>query len=146
MEQNQWFVYILRCADNTLYTGITTDLERRVIEHNSDNSLTKYTRIRRPVKLETFHRTCCRSRALQIEFCAKILPRKKKLDAIHETELGPQILYLLKSYKAKHSPDCEVFLAMEPEVVIPPKPKRIRKKMPEKKVRRFDDSELVWNR
>jgi putative endonuclease len=45
-----WFVYILRCADGTLYTGITTDLERRIQEHNNGTSTAaRYTRARRPV-------------------------------------------------------------------------------------------------
>ncbi|MEM7291910.1 MAG: GIY-YIG nuclease family protein [Pseudomonadota bacterium] len=49
---NNWFVYILRCADNSLYTGVTTDVERRLAEHNDDNRLgARYTRARRPVSL-----------------------------------------------------------------------------------------------
>ena len=47
----KWFVYILKCSDNTLYTGITTDIERRIKEHNSSNKGAKYTKTRRPVKL-----------------------------------------------------------------------------------------------
>ena len=47
-----WTVYILRCSDNSLYTGITRDLNRRIIEHNNDNRLAAaYTRARRPVTL-----------------------------------------------------------------------------------------------
>ncbi len=46
-----YYVYILECADNTLYTGITTDLERRITEHNSSTKGARYTRTRRPVKL-----------------------------------------------------------------------------------------------
>jgi putative endonuclease len=47
-----WFVYILRCADDTLYTGITTDVARRVREHNAGVALAaRYTRSRRPVAL-----------------------------------------------------------------------------------------------
>jgi putative endonuclease len=47
-----WFVYILRCADDTLYTGISTDVERRVAEHNAGAPLgARYTRARRPVVL-----------------------------------------------------------------------------------------------
>ena len=52
-----WFTYIVSCADDTLYTGITTDLERRVGEHNSGNQRARYTRNRRPGELvysETF--------------------------------------------------------------------------------------------
>lgn len=46
-----WFVYILRCADETFYTGITTDIARRVREHNAGNLGARYTRARRPVEL-----------------------------------------------------------------------------------------------
>ena len=47
-----WYVYFLRCSDNSLYAGITTDLDRRVFEHNNSNKLgAKYTRVHRPVKL-----------------------------------------------------------------------------------------------
>mgnify|MGYP000229648956 CR=1 FL=1 len=47
-----WIVYILRCADNSLYTGITRDINRRLKEHNEDNRLAAaYTRARRPVSL-----------------------------------------------------------------------------------------------
>jgi putative endonuclease len=47
-----WFVYYLRCADNSLYAGVTTDLSRRLHEHNTCNKKgAKYTRVRRPVKL-----------------------------------------------------------------------------------------------
>ena len=48
----KWNVYVLRCADNTLYTGIAIDLEKRIDEHNNDNrKASKYTRVRRPVNL-----------------------------------------------------------------------------------------------
>jgi putative endonuclease len=46
-----WFVYILRCADNSLYTGISKDVARRVDEHNTSRKGAKYTRTRRPVQL-----------------------------------------------------------------------------------------------
>lgn len=42
---------MLRCADNSLYTGITTDVERREKEHNGEKSVTKYTRVRQPVEM-----------------------------------------------------------------------------------------------
>lgn len=49
-----WFVYILRCTDDTFYTGITTDISRRIRQHTTDNKLAcKYVRVSRPVKL--FH-------------------------------------------------------------------------------------------
>ncbi|USN87807.1 MAG: GIY-YIG nuclease family protein [Candidatus Nomurabacteria bacterium] len=46
-----WYVYMLRCSDDTLYTGITTNLGRRINEHNEGKSGAKYTRARRPVEL-----------------------------------------------------------------------------------------------
>ncbi len=46
-----WFVYLLRCADGTLYAGITTNLDRRLAEHNAGKAGAKYTRTRRPVAL-----------------------------------------------------------------------------------------------
>ena len=57
-----WTVYILACADGTLYTGITTDPARRLREHNHDNRLgARYTRARRPVRL--VYAEACASRA-----------------------------------------------------------------------------------
>jgi putative endonuclease len=50
----KWFVYVLRCADGSLYTGVTTDVERRVKEHNGEGAKgkgAKYTKAHRPVKL-----------------------------------------------------------------------------------------------
>ena len=46
-----YFVYILKCADGTLYTGIATDTNRRLDEHNNSDKGAKYTRVRRPVEL-----------------------------------------------------------------------------------------------
>jgi putative endonuclease len=58
----EWFVYILRCADDTLYTGITRDVERRLREHNGDNRRgAAYTRGRRPV--DVIYREACSSRS-----------------------------------------------------------------------------------
>ena len=48
-HSKQWFVYMLRCADNSLYTGITLDIERRVNEHNGIKKGARYTRSRQPV-------------------------------------------------------------------------------------------------
>jgi predicted GIY-YIG superfamily endonuclease len=49
--QEKWIVYILRCADDTLYTGITKDIERRLEQHNAGTA-SRYTRCRLPVKIE----------------------------------------------------------------------------------------------
>lgn len=74
-----WYVYILKCADNTLYTGITVDVERRVNEHNTDNKLAaKYTRVRRPVKLVYKEALKSRSLAAKREAEIKKLKRNEK--------------------------------------------------------------------
>lgn len=76
---SNWYVYFLRCSDNSLYTGITTDLERRVEEHNSSNTLgAKYTRVRRPVKLVYSEQQDNRQTASQREYQLKKLKKTEK--------------------------------------------------------------------
>lgn len=83
---NEWFVYILECADGSLYTGITTDLERRVSEHNEGKLGARYTRARRPVKLRYSARFANRSEASVEEAAIKKLSRKKKFQLFeHKT-------------------------------------------------------------
>ena len=74
-----WYLYILRCADNSLYAGITTELERRLDEHNHSNRLAAaYTRSRRPVQL-IYHETYpTRSLAARREAEIKRMPRREK--------------------------------------------------------------------
>ena len=75
-----WFVYILRCADDTLYTGITTDVARRVEEHNADGVPgARYTRGRRPVAVVYVEEAASRSAASRREAAIKQLARKSKL-------------------------------------------------------------------
>jgi len=75
-----WWVYLLRCADGSLYTGITTDLERRLAEHNGDGPAgARYTRSRRPVQLAWCEATATRSEASQREAAIKRLDRARKL-------------------------------------------------------------------
>ena len=74
-----YFVYMLECADGTLYTGITTDLERRLDEHNNSSKGAKYTRARRPVILVYSEALETRSLASKREFLIKKLSRNKKL-------------------------------------------------------------------
>lgn len=76
---NAWYVYMLRCADNSLYTGITTDIERRLDEHNrSDRLAARYTRARRPVSLVWQEQHFDRSSALKREAALKRLSRSAK--------------------------------------------------------------------
>lgn len=79
MPTIQWWVYILRCADGSLYTGICTDVERRVEEHNVSAKGAKYTRARRPVKLVYKEQSTSRSAASKREVEIKRLSRVKKL-------------------------------------------------------------------
>jgi len=74
-----WYVYIVKCADNSLYTGITIDKDRRVLEHNTSNKGAKYTRSRRPVQLVYFETFDNRSSASKRESAIKKLSRSEKL-------------------------------------------------------------------
>lgn len=74
-----YHLYILLCADNTLYTGITTELDRRVKEHNSSKLGAKYTRGRRPVRLVYSEQFSTRSEAQKEEARIKKLTRSEKL-------------------------------------------------------------------
>ncbi|PNV84635.1 MAG: endonuclease [Sulfurimonas sp.] len=73
---------MLRCSDETLYTGITTDLDRRVEEHNGSLKGAKYTRSRRPVALVYSESCKDKSSATVRELEIKKLPRVKKLELI----------------------------------------------------------------
>lgn len=76
---NSWYVYMLRCVDNSLYTGVTTDVERRLQEHNlSDRLSARYTRARRPVTLVWHESHLDRSSALKREAALKKLSRRAK--------------------------------------------------------------------
>jgi putative endonuclease len=76
------YVYILLCSDNSLYTGITTDLERRLDEHNLSPLGAKYTRARRPLQLVWSQTAISKSEASKIEHSIKKLSRTQKLDLI----------------------------------------------------------------
>jgi putative endonuclease len=74
-----WYVYILECADQTFYTGITNDLKRRVEEHNNSKLGAKYTRGRRPVKLVYSKKVREKNKALREEYRLKKLSRQEKI-------------------------------------------------------------------
>ena len=76
---SSWTVYVLRCGDDTFYTGVTTDVERRINEHNYDDKLAaSYTKSRRPVELIYTENCDDRSEALKREIGIKKLNRKQK--------------------------------------------------------------------
>ena len=77
------YVYILECSDNTLYTGYTTDPERRIEEHNSGIGA-KYTRGRGPVKLVYLEEFTDKSEAMQREYEIKQFSKKEKLELIRK--------------------------------------------------------------
>ena len=82
-EVSSWFVYMLCCADGTLYSGITTDPQRRVRQHNGELvGGAKYTRNRRPVELVWQEPHSDRSAASKRESSLKKLSRKAKLQLI----------------------------------------------------------------
>ena len=78
-----YYLYILECADKTLYTGITVDLERRVKEHNESKLGAKYTQSRRPVKLVYTKKFRNRSLASKAEYKIKNISREKKIKLIY---------------------------------------------------------------
>ena len=71
-------VYILRCSDDTLYTGIALDVEKRLLEHNSSSKGAKYTHSRRPVTLEYSEICVNKSTALKREMGIKKMSRLQK--------------------------------------------------------------------
>jgi putative endonuclease len=77
-----WVTYILECADGTLYVGSTTDIERRLIEHNTSEKGARYTKTRRPVMLKYIQAHTSRSEAQKQEAALKAMGRKSKLALI----------------------------------------------------------------
>jgi putative endonuclease len=78
-----WYVYILECFDGTLYTGITTDLDKRLKTHNNGKG-SKYCKTRLPVVLKASFEAKDRSEASKEEYRIKQLTRKEKLKLINE--------------------------------------------------------------
>ena len=79
-----WYLYVVRCSDDTLYTGVTTDISRRVHEHNTTSKGAKYTRTWRPVELVYWIDFDNRSSAQKAEYKFKKLTRKQKDEVINE--------------------------------------------------------------
>jgi len=83
MKDNIYYVYIVKCADDTLYTGISTELNRRIEEHNISEKGAKYTRVRRPVELVYSEEYPDRSSASKREYeIKKKMTRAEKLALI----------------------------------------------------------------
>lgn len=83
--EGQWYLYILRCGDGTLYTGITTDVEKRFQAHSQGKGA-KYTRGRGPLQL-AYQEVCgSHADALRREAAVKRLPREQKEQMIMNAE------------------------------------------------------------
>ena len=90
-EAPGWKVYLLRCADGTLYCGSTVDLERRLAQHNGEApGGARYTRSRRPCELACFAPGPDRSSALRLEARIKRLASKDKIAALEGKNPLPQ--------------------------------------------------------
>lgn len=82
---NKYYVYMLRCSDNSLYCGYTDNLEKRLEAHNSGKGA-KYTRSRRPVELVYFEELYSKSDALKREYNIKKLTHTQKTELITGSE------------------------------------------------------------
>lgn len=78
-EAESWYVYMVRCADASLYTGITKDVARRLAQHNSTGSAAKYTRSRQPVELVYYEKMADQSTALRGELKIKQMTAADKV-------------------------------------------------------------------
>jgi putative endonuclease len=77
-----WSVYLLECADKSLYCGVTTDLEARLQKHNQGTA-SRYTRARLPVTLAAVRENLEKSAAFKLEYKIKQLPAGKKIAALN---------------------------------------------------------------
>jgi putative endonuclease len=101
-----YYVYILRCADDSYYTGVTNDLERRLTEHHSGNNSRSYTSTRRPVETVFWHEFTDIRQAIAFEKQVKGWSRKKKEAII--ADRWEDLKALAKCQNAsRHDRDCE---------------------------------------
>ncbi|MFH1397796.1 MAG: archease [Candidatus Omnitrophota bacterium] len=102
-----WYVYILRCSDNSLYTGISTDPAKRVIIHNKGQG-SKYIRSRRPVELVYCEKSTSKSKALKREI------KIKDLSAANKRKLVKSISVVAKNYRLiEHTADIGIKIEAE---------------------------------
>jgi putative endonuclease len=85
MMKKKCYVYILQCADNTFYTGWTTDIENRLLQHNKGLA-SKYTRVRVPVSLFYLEEFQSKSEAMKREYAIKKLSRAQKKALGHKAK------------------------------------------------------------
>ena len=85
MKKQEWIVYLAQCSDDSLYCGITNNLENRLAAHNSGRGA-KYTRSRRPVTVVGVSSKMIKSDALKLEYRVKRVPAEKKLGELSKCE------------------------------------------------------------
>jgi putative endonuclease len=85
LDKTSWHLYVLLCADGSYYTGTTTDIKRRLKEHNTSRRGAKYTKTRRPVEIIYTEKFPSRSSAQKAEYRFKQLTRKQKEKVINES-------------------------------------------------------------
>lgn len=85
-----WWVYVLRCSDESLYCGVSNDVERRLRVHNAGKG-SRYVRSRRPAKLVFRLEFCSKSEALRAEYRFKRLPKKQKEDIVEKQRWNLQL-------------------------------------------------------
>ena len=83
---DKWILYVVRCSDGSLYTGVTNNLKRRILEHNYGMRGAKYTRSRRPVEVVYEEGCTSHSDALKKEWAFKKLTKAKKERRVAESK------------------------------------------------------------
>ncbi len=96
MNTKNWVVYLVRCSDKSLYCGISNDLKKRLIEHNSGKGA-KYTRSRRPVEPVGVSFEMTKSEALKLEYRIKQLPANRKIAEFNRDEIQMTVKQELKA-------------------------------------------------
>jgi putative endonuclease len=87
MAEQVWYLYLIECEGGSLYTGITTNVERRYAEHVAGKGA-RYTRMKKPVRLVGFRECGSKSDALKAELALKKLPANRKASTLITQELG----------------------------------------------------------
>ncbi len=137
MSEKKWVVYLVRCADNSLYCGISNDLKSRLTEHNSGKGA-KYTRSRRPVELVGVGPKMTKSEALKLEYRIKRLPPDQKIIQLTRKDKDMAILKkdlqaLNRDIKALERKMAKLIAAAEKSEKTTTTKRAPAKKAPEKK-------------